>query len=49
MDRGLIVKIGENLDGGLEGLETVDADGAWVTPGIFDMVGIAFSHSSRSG
>ncbi|BGO98128.1 hypothetical protein NBRC10513v2_001345 [Rhodotorula toruloides] len=37
LDRGLIVKIGENLEGGLEGLEAVDADGAWVTPGIFDM------------
>lgn len=38
LDRGMIVKIGENLDAGLEGLETVDANGAWVTPGIFDMV-----------
>jgi hypothetical protein len=38
LDRGLIVKIGENLDAGLEGLETFDANGAWVTPGIFDMV-----------
>ncbi|GAA5969186.1 hypothetical protein JCM21900_004720 [Sporobolomyces salmonicolor] len=35
LDRGLIVGIGEGLSA--QGLKVVDAKGAWLTPGIFDM------------
>ncbi|GAA6052454.1 hypothetical protein JCM3770_001121 [Rhodotorula araucariae] len=39
LDRGLVVKIGENLVvvAGSGRTEVVEAKGAWVTPGIFDM------------
>ncbi|BGP37577.1 hypothetical protein JCM10449v2_001494 [Rhodotorula kratochvilovae] len=39
LDRGLVIKIGENLvaEEGNGRTDVVDAKGAWVTPGIFDM------------
>ncbi|GAA5909922.1 hypothetical protein JCM8208_000990 [Rhodotorula glutinis] len=39
LDRGLVIKIGEDirLESGDSHTQVVDAHGAWLTPGIFDM------------
>ncbi|GAA5986559.1 hypothetical protein JCM5350_001371 [Sporobolomyces pararoseus] len=37
LDQGLITRIGENIQIGSKEVKAIDAQGAWVTPGIVDM------------